>query len=456
MELLINEKNKHPGIFQGFGTSLSWMGVGIKDKSSVDELCDLLFNPINPKGLQLNVVRYNIGGSNIDTLPMRNGGNVPEYNLNWEKDDENQVYFLKKSFECGARVFESFANSPPMYMTRSRQTSGSEPWDILKKFGNIGFSNNLKSDKIEEFTSYLVNVTKFLMEKGIPFTSISPINEPSSPGWIKGNNQEGCFYGFMGIRRKVFSSLREKVKGTGLEVSGFEENNMLQAVIGMIINPFIKVDRYNVHRYTIGNALGFDTKGIEDSNTLRKIIRRLQGKTPLWVSEAGFGYNPGVDNYNDIKNSISFAEKVIDDLIFLKPTAWVYWQVIEDLTNNGWGCMQVDFKNPKNRIYGSQFTAFQHFTHFIKPGWYILDVKQPENKKLKLVVAMNPKTTIKSLVVVSSDSKENVIIISANIFKKMESIGENTFTKVNVENPPHYEVKSIVIKPMSVTSFMFM
>lgn len=451
MELLININNKHPHMFQGFGTSLSWMGVGIKDKSSVDELCDILFNPINPNGLQLNVVRYNIGGSNENTHPMRNGGNVPEYNLNWETDDENQLYFLKKSFDCGAKVFEAFANSPPMHMTESGQTSGSEPWNILKNFGNIGFSSNLKSDKIEEFASYLVNVTKFLMKKGIPFTSISPINEPSSPGWVNGNNQEGCFYGFIGIRRRLFSLLSEKVKGTGLEVTGFEENNMLQAVIGLLINPFIKVDRYNVHSYTVGNALGFDTKSVEDSNVLRTMIRYLQGNTPIWMSEVGFGYGPGVNNYNDIQNTITFAQKVIDDLNFLKPTAWVYWQVIEDLSNNGWGCMQVDFNNPKNRIYGSQFTAFQHFTHFIKPGWYLVNVNQPENKKIKVVVATNPKTNVKSVVIVSSDNKENQIKISGNIIKKMESVGDNISTKVTTKIT---KTEYINIKQNSVTSVM--
>jgi O-glycosyl hydrolase len=431
------------------------MGVGITEKESVDELCDILFNPENPDGLHLNIVRYNIGGSNKDTKPMRRGGNVPEYSSDWELDDKNQVYFLKKSFDCGARVFEAFANSPPMYMTKSGQTSGSNPWGSLKRFGNIGFSNNLQSNKIEEFTTYLVNITQFLMKKGIPFTSISPINEPSGPGWVNGNNQEGCFYDFLGIRRRVFSSLRKKLEGTGLEIAGFEENNMLQALIGMIINPFIKVDRYNVHRYTIGNALGFNTNGVEDSNIFRRIIRYLQGKTPIWMSEAGFGYGPGITNYKDIQNSINFAEKVIDDLNFLKPSAWIYWQVIEDLSNNGWGCMQVDFNNPKNRIYGSQFTAFQHFTHFIKPGWQLIDVKQPKNKKIKIVVAINPRTTIKSIVVVSSDTIDNEININATIFKRMESTGDKTSTKVIVENSSK-DVESLKIKANSVTSVMFM
>jgi hypothetical protein len=116
--------------------------------------------------------------------------------------------------------------------------------------------------------------------------------------------------------------------------------------------------------------------------------------------------------------------------------------------------MQVDFNNPKNRIYGSQFTAFQHFTHFIKPGWYLIDVKQPENKKIKIVVAINSSTGIKSMVIVSSDTIDVEINIKATIFKRMESIGDKNSTRVTLENKPK-SVESLKIKANSVTSVMF-
>jgi O-glycosyl hydrolase len=452
-------KNKHDFAFEGFGTSLSWFAVGIKDRSHADDLCDILFNPEREDGLQLNIVRYNIGGSNDKTHEMRNGGKVQEYSSeNWDYTDENQVYFLKKSFECGAKIFESFSNSPPMKMTRSGQTSGANPWSIFKN--KIGFSNNLKNDEIENFTSYLANVTNFLISKGIPFSSISPINEPSSPGWVNGNNQEGCFYGFLGIRRKVFSSLRKK---TNLDISGFEENNMLQGVFGLLTNPFINIDKYNIHRYTVGNALGFNTREIEDSNILRKIIRFLvgiRGKKRIWMSEAGFGYINSSKSYSDIRNTLNFASKVIDDLNYLKPTAWVYWQVIEDLSNNGWGCMQVDFNNPSNRIFGSQFTAFQHFTHFIKPGNFLVDVKQPSNKNIKWIASIDPKTLIKSAVVVSFDENHSKIDVSllgikVVILSIMESAGNTNLTEVII-NKNNYSNEPLVVKSNSVLSFNFM
>ncbi|WP_434749904.1 hypothetical protein [Paenibacillus amylolyticus] len=49
--------------FEGWGTSLAWWANdlgGWKDQNKVDEVMDLIFDPV--KGLGLNIVRYNIGG----------------------------------------------------------------------------------------------------------------------------------------------------------------------------------------------------------------------------------------------------------------------------------------------------------------------------------------------------------------------------------------------------------
>lgn len=447
--LVFDTKRVHKFEFQGFGTSLCWFAVAIKDKKLIDYLCNLLFNPDNLYGLQLNVVRYNIGGSNDSILGMRSGGNVHEYSIleDWECVDENQRYFLKKSLECGAKVFEAFSNSPPVSMTNSGQTSGANPWKILKKFGNIGFSNNLKKQEIENFTSYLVNVTSYLIKSGIPFTSISPMNEPSSPGWVNGNNQEGCFYGFGGIRRKVFSSLMSKLKGSGIKVAGFEENNMLQAVIGMIINPFIKVDKYNVHRYKIGDALGFDTKGLDDSNFFRKILSSAYSKKPIWMSEVGFGSNKGLSDYETL---INFCNCLSDDLIHLKPTAWVYWQVIEDLSNNGWGCLQTNFNNSGDIVYGSQFVAFQHFTHFIKPGCYLVDIPPCTNKKVKWVGSFNPLTLQKSVVITSLSTEILQVKFNKHCLKTMHTRKDETLYNYDCN------IDVLTIYPNSVMSILFM
>jgi len=86
-------------IWRGFGTSLSWFANGIKSSDEFrDYISDLLFNQENPDGLQLNIVRYNIGASTQnDVSGFRPGGAVPVWDvLNLDKNiDQNQLYFLK-------------------------------------------------------------------------------------------------------------------------------------------------------------------------------------------------------------------------------------------------------------------------------------------------------------------------------------------------------------------------
>ena len=194
-------------IWKGFGTSLAWFANGINASNEFkDYISELLFNQDNKDGLQLNIVRYNIGASTIDDIPkMRPGGAVPKWDvLNLDKQiDQNQIDFLKGAKKNGVKIFEAFSNSPPSEMTKSGSVAGSASWkDAINKYlpkanvPNFTLTTNLKWDKASEFADYIVQVTQHLIEKeGIPFTTISPINEPSGPGWVVGNNQEGCFYG---------------------------------------------------------------------------------------------------------------------------------------------------------------------------------------------------------------------------------------------------------------------
>lgn len=446
-------------VFKGFGTSLCWFAnaVGTRGDDAVKEhLCNILFDQNSENSLKLNIVRYNIGGWDDECgVKLRNGGNIQGYNTktHWDDTDMGQRYFLKKAKELGVGVFEAFSNSPPSNMTVSGSVEGHKN----------RCKNNLKSDKIDDFSNYLVDVAIYLKEHDkIPFKSISPMNEPSGPGWIVGCGQEGCFYGFLGIRRKLIKSLYKglKDKQSEMHVSACDENNMLQALFGILINPFMwkYVDQYNIHRYRIGDVLKFNTFNLEDSNVLRKIIHFIMGKClkkDIWMSEWGMGK---VVNGGDMEIVFHFADSLINDLIYLKPTAWVYWQVVEDFSGNGWGCLQIPFDNPKieNIVYSVQFTTFQHFTHFIKPGCKLLKLKQPKNKYLKWVGSIKENRI--SLIILSKNTEDIDIMFPFCLYdvKIMCSYCLLDDT-VKVE---HYYLNNnsnkISVKKMSLTSLSFL
>ena len=463
----------HDYVFKGFGTSLSWFAnaIGTRGSNEVkDYICNILFDQNNEKSLQLNIVRYNIGGwLEGCKSKLRNGAQIHAYSdkEDWDKIDLGQRYFLKKAKELGVNIFEAFSNSPPVNMTVSGGVEGHK----------YRCRNNLKSDKIDDFSNYLINVTTYLKQHDdIPFKSISPMNEPSGPGWIVGSGQEGCFYGFLGIRIKLIKAIYKKLHDSDpilyrpklnreqntLCISACEENNMLQALFGILINPFIwkYIDQYNVHRYRIGNALKFNTFNLEDNNVLRKIIYIIMGKClkkKIWMSEWGMGKKTDEGDWDTVCH---FADSLIDDLNYLKPIAWVYWQVIEDFSGNGWGCLQIPFDNPtiESIVYTVQFTTFQHFTHFIKKGCKLLNLKNPKNKNLKWIGSIKEDKI--SLIILSKNT-QNIDIQFHQCLHNIKTMCSYRLSDTSQDNNIKVEYGFInhsnilLLKPMSLTSFSF-
>ena len=457
MIIKLDLSNVYSSVFLGFGTSLSWFANAIdveKYHNEVENISDILFNKNNSNGLQMNIVRYNIGagGHSSEFQTMRDGGFFSGYTCDkkyWDSNDVNQRTFLKKSKIHGAEVFEAFINSPPASCTVSKHVQGAYPW-----YKKIGFSNNLDHKYIKKFAEHSVKVLDFLInEDKIPFSSISPMNEPSSPGWVIGSSQEGCFYGFNGIRTKTLKSFRKALNSKDyydVKVSGMEENNMIQAVIGIILNPFslYNIDKLNVHRYILDDkTLGFNTRGLEDSNFFRKTLRYLMGDKQIWMSEYGLGFTKDITDYNDFNNVVNLAKAIIDDLNYLRPTAWVYWQAIENLSGNGWGLMQIDYNNPQNIVKGAQYRAFQHFSHFIKPGDRLIKMKSYKN--VKITGSVSPDNVYK-LVVLSTASEMIKLDMTFYNVTIMES------TKTNYYDVRHLDViHDINIKPNSLISIRF-
>lgn len=455
--MIIDLSNIHSQTFLSFGTSLSWFANGInveKFPKEVEILSDILFNKNNINGLQMNVVRYNIGaGANSNEFQsMREGGFFSGYTCNkkyWNSNDVNQRTFLKKAKFYGAEVFEAFVNSPPASCTISKHVQGAYPW-----YKNIGFSNNLDHKYIKKFAEHSVKVLDFLIkEDNIPFSSISPMNEPSSPGWVIGSGQEGCFYNLNGIRTKTLKTFKKELEKKSLydiKVSGLEENNMFQAVLGLILNPFnlYYIDKLNVHRYILDKkTLGFNTRGFEDSNFLRKTLRYIMSDKSIWMSEFGLGFTKNVTDYNDYQNIVNLAKAIIDDLNYLRPTAWVYWQAIENLSGNGWGLLQVDFNNPRNIVKGAQYRGFQHFSHFIKPGDRLIKLKSHKNLKMTGSVS---KDKVYKLVILSTNNETIDIDLKCNNISMMRSDKNGYYDVEYFDN-----LEKIQINPDSLLSVSF-
>lgn len=331
--------------FCGWGTSLAWWANVDYPTNIRDELIRLIFSE---SGLGLNIARYNLGGSNpedntsIKSIPCIKNG--PDNKIDLD-NDLRQLSILDNAVKNGVDRVEVFSNSPPWWMTVSGRAQGAD---------KIA-TTNLKRSNINEYCKFLLDAYDILKQK-YPVTSLEPFNEPSNPFWTSKNEQEGCFFDF-DTRNHIIRCIKSNEPSifltacdsfsVGFELvwSFFAERNL--------------IDRVNIHGYGLtwrGYKLYFD-----DLDILRSIFRKFTQK-PLWVSEYGMG---GPD---DMSTAFDLARHIFRDLYTLQPSAWIYWQVVENLSSNGWGLIQVPFGNPTEIKILKQYWAMIHFTKRLRPG----------------------------------------------------------------------------------------
>ena len=165
-EIIISTKNAsttNNGIFQGWGTSLCWWANRIGYSPVLTKKSAELF--YSNKGLNLNIMRYNIGGGDDPTHKhiTRTDSMVPgwlyydkkndSYYYDYEAD-KNQINVMAECVKAsGSDAFvEVFSNSPPYFMTKSGCSSG----------GKNPNKNNLRDECYEDFAEYLAHVTEYI------------------------------------------------------------------------------------------------------------------------------------------------------------------------------------------------------------------------------------------------------------------------------------------------------
>lgn len=346
--------------FEGWGTSLAWWANdlgGWKDQAKVDEVMDLIFDPA--KGLGLNIVRYNIGGEeNPEMNALRPGGDVPGFQpepgkWDWEAD-AGQRSVMQGAIKRGVNITEAFSNSPPYWMTISGSVTGAEDG-----------GNNLREDQYDAFADYLTEVVKHYRDTwGITFRTLDPLNEPSADWWKKGNQQEGSHFSTekqAEIIKKTAASLKNKGLD-GTVISAADDNSIDETVFNFSLydqDTFDAVQQMNTHSYN-GSKM----------EELRALADKLGKK--LWMSEYGTGGSEP-HNHEDMTSVQELADRIMFDLKIMQPSAWVYWQAVEDEgANNNWGFIHANFNGDEQYELTKQYYGMAQFTKYIRPGAVII------------------------------------------------------------------------------------
>ncbi|MFS0795139.1 glycoside hydrolase [Microbacterium sp. 1P10AE] len=407
--------------FEGWGTSLVWFANATGNYP--DDVRQKLFDAVfGDDGLNLNIARYNVGGGNASDVPsyLRPGGAVPgfwnpdlpatdaqgeitsdfadraRYKAAWNPDDPTHYDFDADSaqrwwldaLKDKVTHWEAFSNSPPYFLTQSGYVSGGI---------NNATSEQLAPADMDKFAGYLVTVVDELeKEHGIRFGTIDPFNEPNTnywqtqipngAQWPTGGRQEGAHIGPQAqdaMVKALAARLAQPTTTTDAVISAMDETN--PGIFATNWNAWSApskglVDQLNVHTY-----------GTSGRQVVRDIAKAAD--KPLWMSEVEGNWTDQSRGFvtNDIENGLGMAQHIVGDLRELEPTAWVFWQPVEDLYNMekveklNWGSVFIDFDcnaegkslrriadgdaDPSCQVLTNEkFNTVRNFTHYIHPG----------------------------------------------------------------------------------------
>ncbi|PZG02975.1 hypothetical protein C1I99_00185 [Micromonospora deserti] len=415
--------------WEGWGTSLVWFAnaTGGYPDEIRNRLVDLLFGD---DGLRLNIARYNIGGGNapdVRTDYMKAGATMPGFwkapagttrtdvdwwdpdnpeHWNWDAD-ANQRWWVDQ-IKDRVDQWEAFSNSPPYFQTVSGYVSG----------GFNSSTDQIRADRVDDFATYLLRVTERLeATHGIRFDTIEPLNEPNTPYWgtqlgpdgqPTGGRQEGA-HASPALQQQVILALARRLDGAGTQarIAAMDETDPARFATnwnGWSAETRAVVDRLNVHTY-----------GTSRRTTVRDIAKGA-GK-PLWMSEVDGTWGNG-QSFTSMEPGLGIAERIVNDVRELEPSAWVLWQPIEDYNpqhaaNKNWGAIQIPFDCTAQdtlqtcpvRI-NTKFHTLRHFTHYIRPGDHV--VKVDDTASLAAVSANGRTATV--VHVNSSDTGRRVTL----------------------------------------------
>lgn len=412
--VIISKKNAsktNNGYFEGWGTSLCWWAnrCGFSQKLTEDS-AKLFFSE---EGLNLNIMRYNIGGGDNPEHNhiRRTDSEMPGW---WSYDenkgfvfnsdtDKNQLNILKACYKTAGQdaYVEAFSNSPPYYMTVSGCTSGSKN----------AVTNNLKKEYIRPFAEYIANVCDYIQtEMHIRIRSLASMNEPFTNFWkAYSEKQEGCFVSPGKMQSCVIIATAEALKEKGLQdiivTASDETNTVTQYLATKMLSKQALGEVGRISNHTYGKA----------NSHIGRLARELNKN--LWMDESDWSGISG-DNSGEMGPALWLAEKIAEDINTLSPSAWVIWQIvaayisripdkkgrldmqdIPDLTKGFWGTAFADIDNEK--IYLTQkYFSFGQYTRYIRPGMTIIHTNDR-----KTVVAFDKNT--EKTVIVAINTKKN-------------------------------------------------
>jgi hypothetical protein len=277
------------GTWEGWGVSLCWWTRVLGESALAADLLWTMNSSVSIPGsssvpaLGFSIARYNVGGTNNATVNGTRASLSSSFpwwkqlesfwvdGEDWDPStpswdwtaDPTQRSALTLGLERGVKTVELFSNSPPWWMLKNRNPSGS----------NDGSSDNLLPAYYRAHAHYMATVAQQFLSPSGPFASqplplpitVEPFNEPIATWWKSTGTQEGCHFD-ASTQQTVALLLADEMAQAGLGkdkalLSASDESQTDMALgtwAALNASARAVIDQVNVHGYqgTSGNRSG--------------------------------------------------------------------------------------------------------------------------------------------------------------------------------------------------------
>ncbi len=439
-----------------------------------------------PTGIGLSAWRFNIGGGTAEQgelsgikTPVKRVESFLDSNgkYDWSKQAGYQ-WFLRKAMEYGVEYLIAFSNTPPVHFTKNGLGFKTEK----------DYAGNLRPDKYAAYAGFLADVVEHFNNEGLPFTFLSPVNEPQ---WDWSNrfgqmNQEGTPWhnrDIYNITEKLDSVLMARKIKTKVIVPEaatlkylYNEKGQASRQIQTFFDPQseLNVRKFaSVYPVAVGHSY-FTDAGDSARVSVRQHLKDTAAayKVPFWQSEysmLGNGYKEGKTGRIPAMDCALFLAKMIHtDFTVANAAAWQLWNVYEP------GSAEFDTRyyliamntNDSNTTGTLSVTknlwAMGHYSLFVRPGMQRIDAGvygDPPGvyKQQGLMVSAFTDKNGKVVVVLINYSDTAVKLDAREVSK---SPGQITMFKttgdkdINMRPARVRDLQNLIIEPRSINTLV--
>ncbi len=389
------------------------------------EIARLLFD--RQTGIGLSGWRHNLGGG-IDhesiSVPLRTADtyDAGEGKFDFSRNP-GQRWMLEAANRYGVEHLIAYAITPTRRMTRNGFTTGTD----------ANGSTNLRSGEEGAYARYLAGVLEHFINKGYPFTHLSPINEPDYE-WNAGT-QEGNRASNPDLLR-ITLAIAEELRRRKLSVriltpeasapqKGYELNAGMEKKYGAPYGAYASLFHDQpAWRRTVDPVFGYHSywaDGLENMHAVRARLRKELDRTPElkpWMTEycqlsgprgeGGWGRDLGMTL------ALNLARLVHLDLTVVEASAWQWWLGVSDADFKDGLVYVDDLDKPDGEVIPSKaLWAFGNFARFVRPGFKRIELEGPFADVAGILPTgfIDPKTGRVVLVLVNTETSHDVVEI---------------------------------------------